>query len=85
MKSEPRRLRFDPFSVLDAPFQVLENAFWRPHEYEAAGKTHSADIARERVRVSGRLGQPRMKVLDGHEWPTAQGLDSCRATGFVRA
>lgn len=44
MKPEPRCLRFDPYTVVDAPFQVLENAFWRPQAAKLAPK-HRASLA----------------------------------------
>jgi hypothetical protein len=44
MKTGPRRLRFDPYTVVDAPFQVLENAFWRPQAAKLAAK-HRESIA----------------------------------------
>lgn len=42
MKTEPRHLCFEPFTVFDAPFQVLENAFWRPQAAKLTPKHRDA-------------------------------------------
>ena len=38
MKTQSRQLRIEPSTVVDVPFQVLENAFWRPQAAKLCDK-----------------------------------------------
>lgn len=44
MPSQDRLLRFRPLSVVDVPFQVLENAYWRPQAAKLHGR-HKETLA----------------------------------------
>lgn len=44
MTPRTRLLRFEPLTVVDLPFEVLENAFWRPQAAKLHGK-HKESLA----------------------------------------
>ena len=63
MPTSSRQLRFEPLTVVDLPFQVLENAFWRPQAAKLHG--HHRDSLTSLPSAAGEKTYQRLRAA----WP----------------